>query len=169
MRRAGCGITRSSTSTTSDVKRLPDLLAAWAATLWVGGLWAVGYLAAPTLFYNLDDRMLAGMLAGKMFGYIAWVGMVCGTWLLLFRLTRLGGAALKQGIFWVVLVMLLLTVAQQFGIQPIMQQLKDQAMPKDVMESLFRDRFATWHGISSAIYLIESLLGLALVAKLNSR
>jgi hypothetical protein len=76
---------------------------------------------------------------------------------------------LKQGIFWIVLVMLLLTVAQQFGIQPIMQQLKDQAMPKDVMESLFRNRFATWHGISSAIYLIESLLGLALVAKLNSR
>ena len=38
-------------------------------------------------------------------------------------------------------------------------------MPKDVMESLFRDRFATWHGISSVVYLIESLLGLALVSK----
>ena len=151
------------------MKRLPDLLAAWAVTLWVGGLWAVGYLAAPTLFSNLDDRMLAGMLAGKMFSYIAWVGLVCGGWLLLFRLRRLGGTALKQGFFWIVLVMLLLTLAQQFGIQPIMQQLKDQAMPKDVMASLFRDRFAAWHGIASVVYLIESLLGLALVAKQNSR
>jgi len=50
---AACDITRSSTSTISDVKRLPDLLAAWAVTLWVGGLWALGYLAAPMLFYNL--------------------------------------------------------------------------------------------------------------------
>jgi len=151
------------------MKRFPDLLAAWAITLWVGGLWAVGYLVAPALFYNLDDHMLAGILAGKMFSRIAWAGLVCGSWLLLFRLNRFGGAVLKQGFFWIVLTMLLLTVAQQFGIQPIMQQIKDQAMPKDVMESLFRDRFATWHGISSVVYLIESLLGLALVAKQNSR
>jgi len=151
------------------MKRLPDLLAAWALVLWVGGLWAVGYLAAPTLFYSLDDRMLAGMLAGKMFGYIAWVGLVCGAWLLIFRLGRLGGAALKQGFFWIILAMLLLSLAQQFGIQPILQQLKDQAMPKDVMESLFRDRFTAWHGVSSAVYLIQSLLGLAAVAKQGSR
>lgn len=151
------------------MKRLPDLLAAWALVLWVGGLWAVGYLAAPTLFYSLDDRVLAGMLAGKMFGYIAWVGLACGIWLLVFRIARLGAGALKQAFFWIVLVMLLLSLAQQFGIQPIMQQLKDQAMPKDVMESLFRDRFAAWHGISSAVYLIQSLLGLAAVAKQSSR
>ena len=147
------------------MKRLPDLLSAWAVALWVGGLWAVGYLAAPTLFYHLDDRMLAGMLAGKMFSHIAWAGLVCGGWLLLFRLNRFGGSALKQGFFWIVLAMLLLTAAQQFGIQPILQQLKDQAQPRDVMQSLFRDRFATWHGIASVVYLIESLLGLALVAK----
>lgn len=151
------------------MKRLPDLLAAWALTLWVGGLWAVGYLAAPTLFYSLDDRVLAGMLAGKMFGYIAWVGLACGLWLLAFRIARLGGGALKQAFFWIVLIMLLLSLAQQFGIQPIMQQLKNQAMPKDVMESLFRDRFTAWHGISSAVYLIQSLLGLAAVAKQGSR
>lgn len=151
------------------MKRLPDLLAAWAAALWVGGLWVVGYLAAPTLFYNLDDRVLAGMLAGKMFSHIAWLGLVCGGWLLVFRFSRHGVDALKQGFFWIVLVMLVLTVAQKFGIQPLMQQLKDEAMPKDVMESLFRDRFATWHGISSAVYLVESLLGLALIARQNSR
>lgn len=151
------------------MNRLPDLLAAWALTLWVGGLWAVGYLAAPTLFYSLDDRVLAGMLAGRMFGYIAWVGLVCGVWLLLIRLARLGGTALKQGFFWIVLIMLLLSLAQQFGIQPILQQLKDQALPKDVMESLFRDRFTAWHGVSSAVYLIQSLLGLAAVAKQASR
>ncbi len=151
------------------MKNLPDLLAAWAVTLWVGGLWAIGYLAAPTLFYHLDDRMLAGALAGRLFTWVALLGMVCGLWLLLYRLSRFGAAALKQGFFWLALAMLLMTLAQYFGIQPVLQQLKDQAMPQDVMQSLFRDRFRTWHGISSIVYLIESLLGLVLVAKQNSR
>ena len=151
------------------MKNLPDLLAAWSVALWVGGLWAIGYLAAPTLFYHLDDRMLAGFLAGRMFTWIFIAGMVCGGWLLIHRLLRFGAGALKQAAFWIVLVMLLLTLAQHFGIQPIMQQLKDQALPQDVMKSLFKDRFAAWHGVSSVVYLIESLLGLALVAKQNSR
>jgi hypothetical protein len=151
------------------MKSFPDLLALWAATLWVGGLWAVGYLVAPALFHHLDDRMLAGMLAGKMFAYMAWVGLACGAWLLVFRLSRFGAAAMKQSFFWIAILMLVLTVAQYWGIQPVMQEIKDMAMPKDVMESLFRDRFATWHGISSVVYLIQSLLGLALVVKQNSR
>jgi hypothetical protein len=151
------------------MRNLPDLLAAWSVALWVGGLWAIGYLAAPVLFYQLDDRMLAGALAGRMFTWIGWLGIVCGAWLLIFRLTRFGAGALRQAFVWIALVMLLLTLAQQFGIQPIIQQIKDQALPQDVMQSLFKDRFQTWHGIASAVYLIESLLGLALVAKQNSR
>lgn len=147
------------------MKRLPDLLAAWSVALWVGGLWAVGYLAAPALFYNLEDRMLAGFVAGKMFAWMAWVGLACGGWLLVFRLARAGGSALKQAFFWIAVAMLLLTIAQHFGIRPILEELKGQAMPKDVMESLFRDRFQAWHGISSAVYLVQSLLGLVLVAK----
>ncbi len=151
------------------MKRLPDLLAAWAVTLWVGGLFAIGYLAAPVLFYQLEDRALAGMLAGRLFTYIADVGLVCGLYLLLHRLVRHGGAAFKQAFFWIALLMLLLTLGQRYGIQPIMEGLKAQAWPQDVMQSLFRDRFQTWHGISSAVYLLQSLLGLALVAKSSSR
>jgi hypothetical protein len=32
------------------------------------------------------------------------------------------------------------------------------------MESVLRNRFATWHGVSSILYLVQSLLGLLLVA-----
>ncbi len=146
--------------------RLGQLISSWAIVLWVGGLWAVGYLVAPLLFHNLpEDRVLAGFLAGKMFAGMAWVGMVCAAWLLLSRVQVAGGQAFKQAAFWIVLTMLLLTLAQYFGIQPILAELKAEAMPKDVMESLFRDRFETWHGVSSVVYLIESLLGLALIAK----
>jgi len=89
--------------------------------------------------------------------------MACGFYLLIHRLASFGSAALKQGFFWAALVMLLLAIAAHFGIQPIMEGLKEQALPKGVMESMFRDRFARWHGISSIGYLIESLLGLVLV------
>lgn len=145
------------------MKRLTDNLALIAITLWVGGLWAIGYLAAPMLFASLGDKILAGMLAGKMFTWIAYIGMVCGFYLLIHRLAVFGGGALKQGFFWAVLAMLLLTAASHFGIQPILESLKAQALPKEAMESMFRDRFARWHGISSIVYLLESLLGLVLV------
>ena len=63
--------------------------------------------------------------------------------------------------------MLLLTLAGHFGIQPIMAQIKLDALPREVMDSLLRDRFATWHGISSVLYLLQSLLGVMLVLRQN--
>ena len=47
-------------------------------TLWVGGLWIVGYVVAPSLFARLDDTRLAGELAGGLFDLMAWISMVCG-------------------------------------------------------------------------------------------
>jgi hypothetical protein len=144
-------------------KRITEGLASLLLVFWVGGLWAIGYIAAPSLFSSLADRQLAGNLAGGLFNWIAWVGMVAGLYLLVHRLGRDGFQALKLGFFWVVLVMLLLTLGQHFGIQPIMQALKQQALPQSVMESAFRNRFAAWHGVSSVVYLVESLLGAWLV------
>jgi len=145
------------------VKRLAEALYALAIALWVGGLFAIGYLAAPVLFAQLSDRMVAGNLAGAMFTLVAWAGLACGAYLLLFLLGRKGWRAVKTGVFWIVLAMVLLTIAGHFGIQPIMAQLKADALPRHVMESALKDRFATWHGISSGLYLLQSLLGLWLV------
>jgi hypothetical protein len=140
-----------------------------AVTLWVGGLWAIGYIAAPMLFMQLEDKQLAGNLAGSMFTVIAYVGMACGAYLLLYRINQYGGAAFKQAFFWGVFLMVLITLGMQFGIQPIMESLKEQAMPKAVMQSIFSDRFAHWHGVSRIAYIIESLLGLVLLFKQSSR
>lgn len=145
------------------------LLEKIAVTLWVGGLWAIGYIAAPILFMQLDDKQLAGNLAGSMFAVIAYVGMACGAYLLLYRINQYGGAAFKQAFFWGVFLMVLITLGMQFGIQPIMESLKEQAMPKAVMQSIFSDRFAHWHGVSRIAYIIESLLGLVLLFKQSSK
>ncbi len=145
------------------MRRFWDGLAGVSLVLWIGGMWAVGYLAAPVLFASLGDKQLAGMLAGRLFGLIAWIGIASATYLLIYRVARDGVAALKTLFFWVVAMMLALILAGHFGIQPIMQGLKDQAMPHAVMQSVFADRFARWHGVSSILYLIQSALGLLLV------
>ena len=145
------------------MQRFADALYYVILTLWVGGLWAIGYLVAPTLFATLADRQLAGMLAGKLFALIGWIGLGCAAYLLIFMLLRAGSAALKRGTFWLILLMLALTAASLFGIQPLLAQLKAEALPREVMESVLRDRFATWHGISSILYLLQSLLGLLVV------
>lgn len=143
-----------------------DKLALIVITLWVGTLWAIGYVVAPSLFSQLStNKQLAGNLAGQLFELVAYIGMASAAYLLLHRLSRFGASALKQGFFWAVVVMLLLTLAGQFGIQPLMASLKAQALPADVMSSVFADRFRTWHGVSSIGYLIESLLGLVLIFK----
>ncbi|MBS1146010.1 MAG: hypothetical protein H6R08_186 [Proteobacteria bacterium] len=145
------------------MRRFWDGLAGVSLVLWIGGMWAIGYVAAPVLFANLNDKQLAGMLAGKLFELMAWIAIVAASYLLIYRLVRDGGAALKTFFFWAVVLMLVLTLAGHFGIQPIMQGLKDQAMPRAVMQSVFADRFARWHGVSSILYLIQSALGLLLV------
>lgn len=144
---------------------MADNFALLLVTAWVGGLWAIGYLAAPALFSTLDDKQMAGMLAGKMFAWVAYFGMFAAFYLLIHRLAQYGTHALKQVFFWVAFAMLLLTLAGHFGIQPILAQLKAQAGAVDVMQSMFADRFRTWHGVASIGYLIESLLGVVLVLK----
>jgi len=89
--------------------------------------------------------------------------MVCGMYLLIQRIAVFGQAALRQVLFWIVAVMLLFTLAIHFGIQPIMADLKAQALPLDVMHSALADRFRMLHGMSSVIYLTQSLLGAFLV------
>ncbi len=142
-----------------------DALQSVAITLWVGGMWAIGFIVTPLLFARVPERMLAGLIAGKLFTLVAYIGIACALVLLLFRMARFGVAALKQGTFWVVVAMLALVLIGEFGVQPVLESLKAQALPKEVMASIFRDRFGTWHGVASGLYVIQSLLGLVLVVR----
>ena len=136
-------------------------------TLWVGALWAIG-LVAFVLFKTLpDNHQLAGNLAGQLFTIVRYIGMASAFYLLIQRLLDYGTASLKQAYFWAVLLMFLLVLAEHFGIQPILAQLKADAMPADVMHSIFAERFGKWHGIASVAYLVECLLGFVLVLKVR--
>jgi hypothetical protein len=142
-----------------------DALYNIAVTLWAGGLWVAGYLVAPILFAELPgSHTLAGHLAGQMFAAMGWVGMGCAAYLLLYLLLSRGLSVATSLVFWLVLTMLALTLAGHFGVQPILVHLKAEAWPREVMQSVVRDRFATWHGVSSILYLVASLLAVLLVA-----
>ncbi len=148
------------------MKKIFEGLYSLAVALWVGGLVAIA-AAATVLFTGLLDHAVAGTLANKMFAIIAYAGMAFGAYLLLYLLLRRGGRAPGSGVFWIVLAMLALTLAIHFGIQPILDQLRADALPQKVMESALRASFVKWHSVSSALYVLQSLLGLWLVVWQN--
>lgn len=129
-------------------------------TLWVGSLWAIGYLAVPVLFALLDDRGLAGMLAGRMFSLVSYLGLVCGGLLLAGTALRHGRAVWRSLRAGLLLVMLSLVVVGEFGLQPLMAQLKADGLAEGSVQAA---QFARLHGIASLLYLINSLCGLLLV------
>lgn len=129
-------------------------------TVWVGGLWIVGYLVAPVLFATLDDRTLAGQLAGQLFGYMGYIGLVAGGLLLISLLSDAGAGWLRAWRIWVLLLMLVLVIVGAFVVQPMMQDLKLQGLLPGSEQAA---RFGLLHGVSSVLYLLTSLLGLTLV------
>ncbi len=134
-------------------------------TLWVGALWCTG-LSAYLIFDTIQDRQLAGAIAGKLFTAVSYIGVVSGIFLLGYRFVVSGKDAFKQSVFWITFVMLLLVLLGHFGIQAILAQLKVDAYPNNVMDSIYARQFGKWHGIAGLVYLIECLLGFVLLLKL---
>jgi len=126
-------------------------------TLWVGGMWAVGYVVVPTLFSMLE-KTVAGNVAGQLFTIMSYVGLVCGSLLTIGIVSRLGSQVTHNWVFWALLVMLLIILIGQFVLQPMMAELKVVGLT-----DLNRSAFGKLHGIASVLFLINSLLGLLLV------
>ncbi len=134
-------------------------------TVWAGSLWTVGYLAAPTLFATLADRVMAGTIAGSLFRAEAWLSVACGLLLLPLLLADRGFARRTSCIVLVMLMLVCVSVGY-FGLQPFMAELRAAAAASGgVMDGALKARFGMLHGIASLIYLAESLLAVALVLK----
>lgn len=129
-------------------------------TLWIGGLWVIGYVVTPILFASLDERRLAGELAGHMFTAINYIGLGCGTLLLAFALLKSSASFLKDRRIIAIFLMLILISVSAFVLQPMMQELKLGGI---VSGSEAAAQFGQLHGVSSVLYLLTSLLGLFLL------
>ncbi|MCB1917730.1 MAG: DUF4149 domain-containing protein [Rhodocyclaceae bacterium] len=157
--------TRSSTSATSEHGGRLGWCAGLfqlVASLWAGAQWTVGYLVAPTLFALLDDRREAGRIAGWLFERVHLLGLGCAALLLVMLAVRRRSAVVRERLLAVVAAMLVLSLMLQFWIQPTMHGLK-------LAGEVAGGAFATWHGVSSGLYLLQSLLAAVLVVGAQRR
>jgi len=134
--------------------------------LWVGSFITIGFLVVPVLFSSLGDRQVAGVVAANLFKSTAYIGvfisfilMVMANYLVRhgksqYRLTR-----------WILLGMLACTVGAAFILIPWMNSLRDQALylGLSVRESTNAVLFNRLHGVSSLLFMMQAVLGLALV------
>ncbi len=132
-------------------------------SLWVGALWSIGYLAVPTLFASLDDRAMAGMLAGRMFTGVSLIGLGCGTALLV-SFWMQGVRPLAERRVQLLIAMLVLVVLGEFVLQPQMAALKAEGL---IEGSGVAARFGVLHGIASLLYFANSVIGLVLLVMMG--
>lgn len=130
------------------------------ATFWIGGLWVVGYLVAPSLFAHLDDRQLAGQLAGQLFHFFTFIGLGAGVYLLIRTVAQVKARWHHEWRVWALVAMLVLVIVSGFVLQPMMQELKQQGIEAGTAQA---GQFGKLHGVSSLLYLGTSVLGLALI------
>ena len=129
-------------------------------TLWVGSLCAIGYIAVPMAFATLGDVTLAGNYAGKLFFAVNMLGLGCGFVLLITKLLSLGKPALTLWRFWVLVLMMGITVIFTLYLQPEIAAIK---LLISTGNDAFLARFDTFHTISKNLYMLMTVLGLTLV------
>ena len=142
------------------------------AGLWVGSLLAVGYLVAPAIFSTMTDRQAAGMVAGSIFRLEAYLSLiVCIGLMVLANLLVNRGLNQFRFIRWLLLAMLLCSMAAAFIFIPWMNALRDDALLQGmpVMLSPSATLFGRLHGASSILFTLQSLLGIYLVWRLTKR
>ena len=135
-------------------------------TLWVGGLLAIGYIAVPMAFAHLGDVVLAGDYAGHLFFAVNMLGLGCGTILLITKIIIYGKQVTHLWRFWTIFIMVLLTVIFNFYLQP------EIAIVKQIIhlgDNSVLGRFDLLHVVSKNLYIIISLLGLALVVSTDNQ
>jgi len=126
-------------------------------TFWVGGLWTAGFVVAPLLFAELDDRALAGTLAGAIFRVMSYAGLACGACLLVINWLLRGERRFIAWQTFVIAAMLVLTVFGEFVLAPWIAELRAAGLTESA-------RFAEAHGLASGVYLVNCVLGLVLVS-----
>ena len=142
--------------------KMMNRLCALLTSLWLGMQVMAGYIAAPILFERLGKQE-AGNIAGVLFsinnyfGLLAWIV----AWLVVQSnqnrsLNNNGKVAPKF-----IILLLLLTASNQFLISPVIAAHKTGTA--NWLLSLLGGSFGMWHGISSIIYLVCSVLGLGLL------
>lgn len=131
--------------------------------MWLGAQLTVGYAVAPVLFAQLP-KMMAGHIAGILFGFLSYFGLVVWAWVWYVGRAQQERSFLRSHSLKWIGVLWLLVAVNQWLVTPVIDALKTEG--SNWLLYLAGGDFALWHGVSSAIYLVVSVLGFYLVVKL---
>ena len=131
--------------------------------LWVGGLWAVGFLVVPELFRSLESRQVAGSIAGNLFAAMNYCGLVAGFVLLALVYKQHSWRGYRLWRTLLIVAMLMLVATGQFVLTPMMQEIKQARLATALVSLDTQNQFAVLHGMSGGFYLLTSIIGLVLV------
>ena len=135
--------------------RIYPILERTLLTLWIGGLWVVGFVVAPTLFAKLPDTATAGSVAGSLFTSMSRIGLFCaGVLLIVGWLQRTCHARRWQ--LLVITAMVGLVVLGEYVLAPMIAELRATGQ-------VASPRFGQLHGLASGVYLVNCVLGLVLL------
>ena len=140
-------------------------LAVIISSLWVGGIWAM--LMVTIILFNKAPLWMADYIVEDMFTFMNLFGIFSSSYLLFYGFKKENLLFLKSITFWLIILMLSLILISYFGINPILENFRESSISKEIIESVFADRYSTWHGIASAAFLIECFLGIFLVLKIR--
>lgn len=123
--------------------------------LWIGGLWVVGFVVAPTLFAKLPDTATAGSVAGSLFTVMSRIGLLCAGLLLIVSWLQRSCHARRWQVL-VITIMMVLIVLGEYMLAPMITELRATGQ-------VASPRFGQLHGLASGVYLVNCVLGLVLL------
>ncbi len=116
-------------------------LSVFAAALWWGSLTTLGFLVVPMLFSHLPTPAMAGAMAGKLFSAQSWVSIGCALLLLALSSNKAAEPVERaQAAIIFIVTGLLLALLGEYAVSP---------------RILARENLKLWHGVGSAMYLIQ--------------
>jgi len=134
---------------------------------WVGAGLFVTIVVAQAAFRQLPTPDLAGAVVGYTLTRLHLMGLAAGIVFLL-AMAALGGAAnLARPAAVLVVLMIALTAASEFGVTPRMAGLREQmvaahgSIAATPREDSARQSFGKLHGVSASLELATLVIGLA--------
>lgn len=141
---------------------------------WLGGLIFFSFVVAPAAFTVAPTRQLAGAMVGRCLAALHFIGLVSG---IVFAGTSMAYSAISVGRaeafaprHVAVYLMLVLTLASQFGISPRMHQLRAEMVeidriPQDDSRRVEFNRLHVWSTRLEGGVFVLGLVALLLTAR----
>jgi len=135
--------------------------------LMLGLLVVSGYVVVPVLFAKAGSHALAGSLAGHIF-HLANLGLIFLAAAVIVFWLRMGKSGMAIGrLRWsLLLIVVILAVLNEYGVTPVIADLKAQMGPIDLVpdDNPQRKLFGIWHGVSALLHMFAAIAAALLVA-----